>query len=310
MKKTMMVAVVLAQLVLGEGPAGARVEGQQAAFTVDKEKKEILIPSKISPRKMAHLPEIYPIEVVATWPHPQGQKAHETVVNIDPKTKPSEVYKALEGLGLKAGKPARGEDGVPSGAEIEIFIELADKAGAKKRIPLESVLVDRRTAKPFPPLKWLFTGSSMKQADPSKPDMTFSADTAGTFIGIYPVTDELIVQTNLTMKEEGTVKIEIAKGSLPPEGTPVTLVIKPAGPRTAVPAAGLSGRASAEAEVLKITQRMAMTAARPAAMALAAPPPAPASIDPLQHRREVDGGRATPEEARPIALPLPQAPAK
>ena len=77
--------------------ASALALGQAAppppGFTVDKEKKEILIPCKMAPRKLASLPEIYPIEVVATFPTPRGQKAHETVVNFD--VKPSDVHKAL-----------------------------------------------------------------------------------------------------------------------------------------------------------------------------------------------------------------------
>ena len=52
--------------------------------------------------------KIYPIEVVACWANPKGKKAHETVLTID--VKPSDVHKALESIGLKPGKPARGED--------------------------------------------------------------------------------------------------------------------------------------------------------------------------------------------------------
>ena len=49
--------------------------------------------------------EPYPLEVIATWPHPKGKKAHETIVNFSEAIKPSDVHKALESLGLTAGKP-------------------------------------------------------------------------------------------------------------------------------------------------------------------------------------------------------------
>src|SRR5262245_66638349 len=75
------------------------------AIAVDKDKKTITVPCKIAPRKLPNLNEIYPIEVIACWPAPKGQKAHETVVVYD--AKPSEIHKAVESLGLKAGKPAR-----------------------------------------------------------------------------------------------------------------------------------------------------------------------------------------------------------
>ena len=67
-----------------------------AGITVDKEKKTVSIDCKIAPRKLADPKfegKIYPIEVVACWVYPKGQKSHETVVTID--VNPGEVAKAL-----------------------------------------------------------------------------------------------------------------------------------------------------------------------------------------------------------------------
>src|SRR5687768_15684245 len=89
---------------------------------IDKEARTVSITCKIAPRKLPNLPEIYPLEVVATHPAPKGQKAHETVVVFD--YKPSEVHKALESLGLTAGKPAKGAEGAASGPELKIFLDL------------------------------------------------------------------------------------------------------------------------------------------------------------------------------------------
>jgi hypothetical protein len=78
-----------------------------SGVVVDKHKKSITIPAKVAPRKLAKLDQIYPVEVIACWPEAKnGQKAHETVVVFD--VNPSEVHKALESFGLKAGKPAQG----------------------------------------------------------------------------------------------------------------------------------------------------------------------------------------------------------
>src|SRR6516165_11582168 len=86
---------------------------REAGIIVDKDKRVILIDAKIAPR-IINDPRYkredgkpYPIEVIACWPFPRGQKAHETVVTID--VKPSEVHKALEDLGVKAGKPVVGQ---------------------------------------------------------------------------------------------------------------------------------------------------------------------------------------------------------
>ncbi|MFX7739800.1 hypothetical protein ABTJ99_20670, partial [Acinetobacter baumannii] len=83
----------------------------------------ITVDCKIAPRKIDDpaYKEIYPIEVMASWPFrqepPGGQKAHETVVTFDFDTKPSQIHKALEDLGLKAGKPVKGGEDVPEGPE-------------------------------------------------------------------------------------------------------------------------------------------------------------------------------------------------
>src|SRR5262249_13571315 len=99
-------------------PLAARAEEKKApGIVIDKEKKTVTVPAKVAPRKIddPRYKEIYPIEVVATYPFPKGKKAHETVVTID--VKPSDVHKALESLGLKPGKPARTEKDKQTGAE-------------------------------------------------------------------------------------------------------------------------------------------------------------------------------------------------
>lgn len=197
---------------------------EAAKMTVDAATKTITIPCKIAPRKLPNLSEVYPIEVVATYAAPKGQKAHETVVTFE--VTPSEVHKALEGLGLKPGKPAKGGEAVASGPEVKVFLELPGLGGVSKRTPIERALVDKKTGKSMPNLKWLFTGSVTKQPDPAKPDMVYAADLTGTLIGVFPVTDETVIQTNLTMKDEPLIKLDTNAKLLPPEGTPVNLVIQ------------------------------------------------------------------------------------
>ena len=66
----------------------------------------------------------------------------------------------------------------------------------------------------------------MRQPDPDKPAKVYGADLTGTLITIFPVTDETVFQTNLTMKEESLLKLETNKNVLPAEGTPVKLRIE------------------------------------------------------------------------------------
>jgi hypothetical protein len=195
-------------------------------LTVNPQERSIILACRIAPRKLPHLNEIYPLEVVACYPHdgdPKGQKAHETVV-VFSGVKPSEVHKALESFGLKPGKPAYGEGQKAEGPEVRIFLEIPSPVGGWQRLPIERCMVDRRTGKPLPPLKWFFTGSVYKQPDPNKPDKVYAADLTGTLIAIFPVTNETVIQSELTMKDEPVIKLELSK-SLPKEGTPARLVI-------------------------------------------------------------------------------------
>lgn len=209
---------ICASVVAAE-PAGGIV--------VDKDKRTIAIDARIAPRKIddPRYKEIYPIEVIACWAFPKGQKAHETVVTID--VKPSEVHKALEGLGLKAGAPVIGESKTaPQGPEVRVYLDVPGPDGQLRRLPIEKVLLDPKTNKPLPKVQWRFTGSALKQPNPDKDEKVYGADLTGTLISIFPVTNETVFQTNLTMKEEKYVKLETNKKLLPKEGTAVKLVLE------------------------------------------------------------------------------------
>jgi hypothetical protein len=188
-------------------------------IVIDKEKRTITIPAKIAPRKIddPRYKEIYPIEVIATFPFPRGKKSHETVVTFE--AKPSEVHKALVSLGLKPGKPAKTESDVQKGPEVKISIQI----GKTRPIPVERFLVDRKTGKPMPAVKWLFTGSAMIQPNPDKPEV-YGADETGTLIAIFPVTAETVFQSTLSLKDEKYVKLE-TNDKIPKTGTDVKLVI-------------------------------------------------------------------------------------
>jgi hypothetical protein len=208
----------------------AAADDPKSGVAVDAGKKSVSIDAKVAPRKLPHLDQIYPIEVVACWAHPKGQKAHETVVTIE--AKPSEVHQALESVGLKPGKPAKGEGASAEGPEVSVFIEVPAPGGggAGKRLSIDKFLLDPKTKKPFPKnVKFKFTGSIMRQEAPDKPAKKYAADLTGTLVAIFPVTDETVLQSSLTMKEEKYLKLEVNTEALPKEGSPVKLVIEAAG---------------------------------------------------------------------------------
>ena len=192
---------------------------------VDKDARTVTLDAKVAPRKLPKLDKVYPIEVIACWAHPKGQKAHETVITIE--AKPSDVHKALESLGLKAGTPVMGEsDKPPQGPKVNIYLDLPGPDGKAKRVPIERTIIESRTNKPMPKVEWRFTGSVRKKEAPDKDELVYGADLSGTLIAIFPVTNETVFQTGFTIKEEKYVKLETNKAVLPPEGTAVKLVIE------------------------------------------------------------------------------------
>lgn len=234
MKRFAMVfGIAVFLLVIGQSVAEEKKEEKKASAVVDKDKKTVTINAKVAPRKLEHLKgEMYPIELIACWAHPKGKKAHETVLTIEDD--PSEVHKGLEQLGLKPGKPARGaamKEGDPDpkgeGPEVNVFIEVPDGAGGTKRLTMEKILMDPKTKKPAPKMTFIFTGSVMTAIDPNKPDAKkYGADVTGSLITLFPVTDEVVMQTGWTMKEEKFLKLDVRPDVLPKEGTPVKLVIE------------------------------------------------------------------------------------
>lgn len=222
----LLISFALAGLLAATGPA---TQPAGPGVTVDLGKKTVSIDAKIAPRKLAYLDRTYPIEVIACWPHPKGKKAHETVVTID--AKPSDVAKALQMLGLKPGKPVMGDGPQkPTGPALNVYLDLPRPGGGTRRVPIERTMIDPKTNKPMPKVKYLFTGSVMTKPDPTKPEEIYGADLTGTLIAVFPVTNETVMQSPLTMKDSTFLKMETNTRLLPPAGTPVKLVLEVAAP--------------------------------------------------------------------------------
>ncbi len=203
--------LVLTLAFLPAAPLLSGEKGQPSGITVDKDKRTVTIACSIAPRKLPNLKQIYPIEVIATFPAPRGQKAHETVVNFD--VKPSDVHKV-------------GEIDRATGPEVKIYLEFAKADGGTTRVPIEETMVDLKTGKTLPKQKWLFTGSALTQPDPEKDDTVYGADLSGTLITIFPVTNSTVFQTALSGKDESKWKLETNQKLLPKIGTAAKLIIE------------------------------------------------------------------------------------
>jgi hypothetical protein len=228
--KRLAIAVGLV-LVVQASPAQEKKDGA-SGVTVDVNRRAVIVDARVAPRKLPNLDKAYPIELVAGWGAPKGAKAHEIVVAIE--ANPSEVQRGLEKLGLKPGKPAKGgppRDGDPfpkaEGPIVNVYFEVPDGAGGARKVALEKVLMDPTTKKPPPKMTFVFTGSSFTAPDPNKPnDRRYGADLTGSLICLFPVTDEVVLQTTWTMKEEKYLKFDVNSDVLPREGGAVRLVIE------------------------------------------------------------------------------------
>ena len=231
MRSCLRVGSVATLLFAAVFQATAAEEKIGPGVTADKDKRSVNIEAKIAPRKLPQYDQVYPIEVVACWGHDRkegkGQKAHETVVTID--VLPSDVHKALEAVGLKPGKAVKGGEVPCTGPDLNVFIEWKGDGDSVKKVSIDKLLIDPKTRAPFPKtVKFRFTGSAMTKIDPNKDETKYGADITGTLIAIYPVTDETVCQTSLTMKEEKYLKLETNAAVLPKEGTPVKLILEAA----------------------------------------------------------------------------------
>ena len=76
------------------------------------------------------------------------------------------------------------------------------------------MLIDPATKKPPPKMTFIFTGSVMTAPDPNKPDeKKYGADLTGSLICLFPVTDEVCLQTDVD--DEGREVPEVRGESTP-----------------------------------------------------------------------------------------------
>ena len=198
--------------------------GPGTGLVVNREKRTVTVACAIAPRKLPNLAAVYPIEVAATYPapRPEGPRDGGGLRERPAQRRPQ----GPRGPCLKPGEPARGEEGKASGPELRLFLEFKDPEGKDQRIPLEKAVVNRVTGKPIAALTWHFTGSTVRQPDPEKDEKVYGADLTGTLIALFPVTDEVVIQSNLTLKDEPILKLETDGKAVPKEGTPAHLVIE------------------------------------------------------------------------------------
>ena len=154
-----------------------------------------------------------------------GTSEHESVLRSD--VTPSQLHLALLMIGLEPGEPVRYSEAAqkwlpPKGPPLQIFCEY-QKEGQTVRLPAYRMMRNVKSKEPMPPLTWIFAGSRVM------PDGQYAADVTGYIVSIVNFDLTMIDIPKLASNANETLEWETNPETVPETGTPVTMIIEPAG---------------------------------------------------------------------------------
>lgn len=160
-----------------------------------------------------------------------GGPTHESV--LASRVKPSDLHLAMLMLGLEPGEPVRFSQAAerwlpPRGPRIHISVEFA-RDGKTVRMPANRLMRHFQTKKEMPATTWIFCGSRIMD------DGGYAADITGYIISVVNFDLTVIDVPDLRSNANETLEWETNMDVAPPEGTPVTMIIEPAGAAPAAP---------------------------------------------------------------------------
>ncbi len=171
------------------------------------------------------------LEQVACTPH---TRAHESLVVVE--ARPSEIHAALILAGFAPGLPGRwleeaGEIRVepPSGDPIEVLVRYENTPGHQVEEPIRTWIQDPAGGSFPEEVPWVFAGSLfVPNPEWMGPGEHYVADQTGSIIGLVTFGDEVIGLSRVMADQESVQPAEwqVGSGRVPPEGTPVTLILK------------------------------------------------------------------------------------
>lgn len=155
-----------------------------------------------------------------------GTSEHESVLRSPVKA--SHLHLALLIIGLEPGSPMTYNETTkkwspPHGPPLQIEMEWADASGKTHRMPAYRAMRNLKTKKPMPPLTWVFTGSRVME------DGNYAADVTGYLVSVVNFDLTVIDIPELKSSSNDLLEWERNPDTVPPAGTKVTLIIRPAG---------------------------------------------------------------------------------
>jgi len=163
------------------------------------------------------------LEFLACWPG----KEHESILRLEADA--VHLYMALGLIGLQPGHPPlwnaqRRCYDPPAGDLLDILLEWED-AGGVHRVEACQWLYAVRAAAPPVPRPWVFAGSLLR------PDNRLAAQYSGVGIALVDFPDSFICYSRCYPSRYGELWAVANTPDIPPVGTPVRLVLRPAQPR-------------------------------------------------------------------------------
>ncbi len=195
---------------------------QLGAVTVDRARGLIRVPGVVALR------EGWLEQAVCQ----QGTRDHEALITVS--MPPSSIHAALLLAGLEPGRPGHWrvrDDGSlelvpPTGEAVLIEVEWVDVAGITQCGPLSAWI---RTEGAAAPGSFVFAGSVMR----NRAVAPYVADQSGSVVGLVTFGDELIASVAVVPDRADVAEPSLKAWTerMPPEGTPVTVVIRRSTPR-------------------------------------------------------------------------------
>lgn len=154
-------------------------------------------------------------------------KLHEAV--LEQLDRPSHLHLALLLLDLEPTETAPdeklGSRVVRLGSKVRVSVEVPDlKTGVAKRLPAEAWLYSRKRKGSPKAIEWVFQGSQFWNGD-------YSADQSKSVVGLVPDPTTVVAAVgNEGNPYQGMEGFEVFTKTIPPKGTPVTLIFEPVAP--------------------------------------------------------------------------------
>ena len=161
-----------------------------------------------------------PLEFFACFPG----REHESVLLIQATA--VHVYQALGLIGLTPGTPPRWDE--PNQAFADATGDLVDvscmweDAGVTRQVPAAEWMRAVEYGRPPLPRPWVFAGSLVR------PDGSLAADASGAGVAVVDFADVLLAYSRHFDSHNEDLWVTANAAAIPPAGTPVTLVLRPA----------------------------------------------------------------------------------